>query len=484
MISQDDISAAPRQKTPFEVKPQETGTATESERNDVASDFGRFMDEHVEPSVQNSEGIENQSPEPIIIEASDGSVTPSQDDVFQTAHSQTEIEALFADVDENVNLALNETPAANRQTLAPLEADPILEAKSEAKILSVETEITKTHPIGDRESKLASIPSSIPSDGNTVKLKIETAETVKPISSESPAEPIDLKPKPESQSSPKAVPPVTAPSTPPVMTAAAQTLEPTNPVHANTRKPGLAVERTPAVEPGEVDVTIEADLSIDKLTLSRADREAQINTSLANQQMTERSLISSGPMALGNFALPADPAILTSLNAGLSPSIGATSSAPMLTAGAAPNFTLTTTLNAPSLSAVAQSIAKTIETQKGVSVRLDPPEMGRVYIDYIFDGERSVTALVRTDLPEALTQLRDQSAQLQSLLKEQGFENVNLSFDQNSSEQQSFDEHAFRDVDNYGLGGAPDERAERGRSHEAPARNRLNQQNTSLDIKL
>lgn len=480
MISQDDISAAPRQKTPFEVKPQETGTATESERNDVASDFGRFMDEHVEPSVQNSEGIENQTPEPIIIEASDGSVTPPQDEVFQTAHSQTEIEALFADVDENVDLAFNEKPAANRQTVAPLEVDPILEAKSEAKTLSVETEFNKTYPIGDRESKLASIPS----DGNTAKLTIEAAETVKPILPESPAEPIDLKPKPESQSSPKAVPPVTAPSTPPVMTAASQILGSTNPVHANTQKPSLAVEKTPQVEPGEVEVTLEADLSIDKLTLSRADREAQINTSLANQQMTERSLISSGPMALGNFALPADPAILTSLNAGLSPSIGATSSAPMLTAGAAPNFTLTTTLNAPSLSAVAQSIAKTIETQKGVSVRLDPPEMGRVYIDYIFDGERSVTALVRTDLPEALTQLRDQSAQLQSLLKEQGFENVNLSFDQNSSEQQSFDEHAFRDVDNYGLGGAPDERAERGRSHEAPARNRLNQQNTSLDIKL
>ena len=344
----------------------------------------------------------------------------------------------------------------------------------------METEITKTHPISDRESKLAHIPS----DGNTAKLKIEAAETVKAISSESPAKPIDLKPRPESQTTPKAVPPVTAPSTPPVMTAAAQTLEPTNPVHANTRKPGLAVERTPTVEPGEVDVTLEADLSIDKLTLSRADREAQINTSLANQQMTDRSLISSGPMALGNFASPADPGILTSLNAGLSPSIGATSAAPVLIAGAAPNFALTTTLNAPSLSAVSQSIAKTIETQKGVSVRLDPPEMGRVYIDYIFDGERSVTALVRTDLPEALTQLRDQSAQLQSLLKEQGFENVNLSFDQNSSEQQSFDEHAFRDVDNYGLGGAPDERAERGRSHEAPARNRLNQQNTSLDIKL
>jgi len=69
-------------------------------------------------------------------------------------------------------------------------------------------------------------------------------------------------------------------------------------------------------------------------------------------------------------------------------------------------------------------------------------------------------------------------------LKEQGFENVNLSFDQNSSEQKSFDEHAFRNVDNYSLNGAPDELAETGNAHEAPARNRLNHLNTSLDIKL
>ena len=92
-------------------------------------------------------------------------------------------------------------------------------------------------------------------------------------------------------------------------------------------------------------------------------------------------------------------------------------------------------LNTPSFTSVSQSIAKMVETQKGVSVRLDPPEMGRVYIDYQFEADRSVTAIVRADLPEALAQLRENTPLLQNLLKDSGFDQVNINFEQNTSDK-------------------------------------------------
>ena len=106
---------------------------------------------------------------------------------------------------------------------------------------------------------------------------------------------------------------------------------------------------------------------------------------------------------------------------------------------------LQTPLDKPAVTALAQTVVKTLETQKGVSVRLDPPEMGRVYIDYQFDRDNTVTALLRADTPEILAQLRDNSAALQEYLKQSGFDAVTLSFEQSRSEQGSAQENEYTD---------------------------------------
>lgn len=154
-------------------------------------------------------------------------------------------------------------------------------------------------------------------------------------------------------------------------------------------------------------------------------------------------------------------------------------SAPPLSSG----LTAPTALNPASYTAVTQTIVQTLETKKGISVRLDPPEMGRVYIEFQFEADRSVTALVRADLPEALMQLKDNASTLQSLLKESGFDQVNLTFGENTSEGSEFgaEEFQHRSIfnENESLKAAHNEFA-----IDAPPTVRYRLSNTSLDIKL
>ncbi len=84
------------------------------------------------------------------------------------------------------------------------------------------------------------------------------------------------------------------------------------------------------------------------------------------------------------------------------------------------------------LQAVADNIIKAHMSQSGVTVRLDPPEMGNVTINFQFDSiDRGVTAIVRSDVPETAALLRDRADILHQALKDSGFDNINLSFEQN-----------------------------------------------------
>jgi|GEM_PF-4810543 len=94
----------------------------------------------------------------------------------------------------------------------------------------------------------------------------------------------------------------------------------------------------------------------------------------------------------------------------------------------------------PAIQTVAQMLVKTQETQNGVMVRLDPPEMGRVYIDFHFETERGLTAVIRSEIAETGIMLKDKADFFHQTLKEHGFDAVNLSFEQNGdSKQKAFD---------------------------------------------
>jgi|GEM_PF-3075855 len=69
------------------------------------------------------------------------------------------------------------------------------------------------------------------------------------------------------------------------------------------------------------------------------------------------------------------------------------------------------------------------ETSKGVTVQLDPPEMGRVYIDFIFDADKPVTVVIKTESSDAQHMLRERSEAFLAMLKENGLDDANLSFE-------------------------------------------------------
>ncbi|CAM3672010.1 flagellar hook-length control protein FliK [Litorimonas haliclonae] len=169
---------------------------------------------------------------------------------------------------------------------------------------------------------------------------------------------------------------------------------------------------------------VEAD-SIDDVLKKRAEFKAfgQMNFSgQATQNLSHSLLPQTTAVAEGNLA------ITTSMT---SPTLS-TSIAPAAQIVMANPAAIVTNFNA-----VSQAMLVANETAKGVAVQLDPPEMGRVYIDFIFNSDDSVNVVVKSELPESHLLLRDRSEQFLEFLKESGLENVNLSFEQGSDQNES-----------------------------------------------
>ena len=168
---------------------------------------------------------------------------------------------------------------------------------------------------------------------------------------------------------------------------------------------------------------VEAD-TVEELVKKQVDQKTLGKMDFLNGVVDNRSASMGIQMSTGmegSFALTSLTS--TTLSSTFSPSvqmISATASA------AATNF-----------NAVSQAILVANETAKGVTVQLDPPEMGRVYIDFAFDADDKVNVVVKSDLPESHFMLRERSEQFLSILKENGLEDVNLSFEQNAQNGES-----------------------------------------------
>jgi flagellar hook-length control protein FliK len=103
-------------------------------------------------------------------------------------------------------------------------------------------------------------------------------------------------------------------------------------------------------------------------------------------------------------------------------------------------------IQSPTLQALSEAVVSARETSKGVTVRLDPPELGRVYIDFIFEADRPVTVVIKAETQDANYQLRERAEPFLNLLREQGLNDVTLQFDMsdkgtpNNQNPFSFDE--------------------------------------------
>ena len=71
-----------------------------------------------------------------------------------------------------------------------------------------------------------------------------------------------------------------------------------------------------------------------------------------------------------------------------------------------------------------------------ITVQLDPPELGRVSIDFKFDGQGLQHITITGETPEALKQLRQIHFQLTQALEQQGLSGQDMTFRQQSFSQQ------------------------------------------------
>ncbi|MEM9670127.1 MAG: flagellar hook-length control protein FliK [Pseudomonadota bacterium] len=83
------------------------------------------------------------------------------------------------------------------------------------------------------------------------------------------------------------------------------------------------------------------------------------------------------------------------------------------------------------------------QEKERVVIQLDPPELGRVSLDFKFDGSTVTSISVTSENPEALKRLREYQFELMNALAERGLSGGNLTYHQNSSNQNSQSENSL-----------------------------------------
>lgn len=97
-------------------------------------------------------------------------------------------------------------------------------------------------------------------------------------------------------------------------------------------------------------------------------------------------------------------------------------------------------------SIIVNNIKNLADPQDQVVIQLDPPELGRVSIDFKFDAQGVQQITVTTENPEALKRLRELHFELTSALREHGLSEKNMSFRQHSDDQS---QSGWRSPDQY-----------------------------------
>jgi len=182
-------------------------------------------------------------------------------------------------------------------------------------------------------------------------------------------------------------------------------------------KKAVIAQRNGSIIPAGTQASERVDLDV---------RLPEQNSSLLSQAENQQIRAEENT---GTVAKPVENLIetLSSPSASVSqPSPSAPISSFKLTASIQPSSPV---IHTPALQAVAEAVILARETSKGVSGRLDPPELGRVYIDFIFETDRPVTVVIKAETQEAGIQLRDRTEPFLNLLREQGLDDVTLKFE-------------------------------------------------------
>ena len=90
--------------------------------------------------------------------------------------------------------------------------------------------------------------------------------------------------------------------------------------------------------------------------------------------------------------------------------------------------------------------------QNTIEVQLDPPELGRVSIDFRFEGQSLQAVTITADTPEAIRRLREMHFELVQTLEQEGLSSQDMTFQQREHADRQF---ADRDFGQDRLSAAP-----------------------------
>jgi flagellar hook-length control protein FliK len=132
---------------------------------------------------------------------------------------------------------------------------------------------------------------------------------------------------------------------------------------------------------------------------------------------------------------PLDMAVST--QSGLPQSPTTQASAAPIPVAMTPTHSLLSATPAQVVEIISDSIAAPEDRKDRVHIQLNPPELGRVSIDFKFDANGLQHVTVTGETPEALRQLRAMHFELVNALERQGLSSQNMSFQQNQAQQDS-----------------------------------------------
>ncbi|MEL7540966.1 MAG: flagellar hook-length control protein FliK [Pseudomonadota bacterium] len=200
-----------------------------------------------------------------------------------------------------------------------------------------------------------------------------------------------------------------------------------------TSQPGDPAEAEPAAD---LNKSSRVDIGRSEAELARGPAPAASSEQAAIAQTDARQALTAETSALDRTGLGGVPRDVTVVAADPVVSI-ATGSTPSTAAPVATGLTPT----APAIPVampndltgiIVNALNNGIDPQEQLVVQLDPPELGRVMIDFKFDAQGLQQIVVTSENPEALKRLRELHFELTQALREHGLSEQNMSFQQHA----------------------------------------------------
>ncbi|MEO1188499.1 MAG: flagellar hook-length control protein FliK [Pseudomonadota bacterium] len=189
----------------------------------------------------------------------------------------------------------------------------------------------------------------------------------------------------------------------------------------------------------DFDTRLRAEGGRTELDLARASASSGSSEQAATATLESRPSLSADTSQLdraGLGSIPRDVAVVTTepvINIAPSTTPSAPTIAPAGLTPTAPSIPLAMPNEITGI--ILNALNNGVDPQEQLVVQLDPPELGRVMIDFKFDAQGLQQITVTSENPEALKRLRELHFELTQALREHGLSEQNMSFRQQADDQ-------------------------------------------------